>query len=185
MTERLTAEQMVLRAYCAGVIDGEGYLGAIRRLPTKANKMSSPKYSVRFSVMMADRDPVVAIASLIGVEDMVYVRRRKAKEHHAKMYVLDLESHRAIALVRLVLPYLKGKKEQAELLCKFYDFRAQSRKHRTKRGAVFQFAAGRYKGRDYTVRQLSESYLDECDRYYVALRRRFISNNGHVARSFQ
>jgi hypothetical protein len=38
------------RAYLAGIIDGEAYVGAIRRLPSRKNKLTTPKYSIRVSI---------------------------------------------------------------------------------------------------------------------------------------
>lgn len=176
--EKVTSEQVALRAYCAGIIDGEGYLGLNRLAPTAANKKTTPKYRIRLSIAMADRDPLAAVASLIGCEGKIYLRDRKQKAHHVRMFILDLESHTAIALIKLVQPYLLVKKKQSEVLCKFYEFSKTSREHRTKRGAVRYFKAGPQVGKAYRVKQQSDYYVARCDEFYLALRRRDVTNNG-------
>lgn len=181
MTERLSAEQMVLRAYCAGIIDGEAYIGAIRRMPSAANKLVSPKYSVRVAITMADREPIVRVASLVGRVDKIYLRDRRAKENHSPMWVLDLEQATAVDLLKKVIPYLVCKKDQAKLACRLYDLRSNPVTTRGKRSFVFK--AGVNEGKVYRPRVLSRQYLKKCDTMYLALRRRTITNNGIQTRS--
>lgn len=183
MTDRLSAEQVAIRAYCAGIIDGEAYIGAIRRMPSAANKLVSPKYSVRVAVTMADRDPIILVASLVGRADKVYLRDRKAKENHSPMWVLDLEQATAVALLREVLPYLVCKKSQAELACKLFEFRSNPITEPGKK--TFIFKAGRYAGKTYRPRVLSRKFVRKCDDLYLALRRRKTTNNGIKTRALR
>jgi hypothetical protein len=176
---------MALRAYCAGIVDGEAYIGCVRLMPTPANKMTSPKYSIRIAIAMCDLEPVEAVASLLSIEDRIFIRNRRSKPHHSQVFVLEIREQNAITLLRMVMPFLRGKKQQAQTMCEFYAFKKTSRKYRTKTGRTLKFKGGRQVGKSYTTRCLSDSYLKKCDAYYMALRRRFVANNGHVARSYR
>lgn len=162
----MTDVSAVRLAYCAGLVDGEAYIGAIRRMPSKANKLRSPKYSIRLSITMADEGPVRFLADTIDVGHKVYVRDRKVKANHSAMWVLDLESVRAAKLIRLVKPYLICKKRQAERALQLFDLREVSGQHRN----TFNDAGNSL--------QLDRSYLQQCDAIYLAMRRRVFANNG-------
>lgn len=155
-TRELPLAETALRAYCAGIIDGEGYIGCTRTAPRGTN--ISYRYFVRLSVMMADREPVELVASLVGAS--VYQRDRKAKDNHSLMYVLDITSHVAIRLIRQVLPYLICKREQALLACQLQDLKTSN--HAAN-------GAGR---------RLTPEHLAKCDALYLAMRRRLVTNNG-------
>lgn len=116
-----------LKAYVAGLLDGEAYIGAIRRAPERSHGVS-PRYSIRVAVMMADEAPIRVIAGLAGAEASVYLRDRKQKQHHSPMWVIDLEADRAYALLRAVLPFLICKRAQAEFACELFELkRARAR----------------------------------------------------------
>lgn len=158
MTERLSAEQAAIHAYCAGIIDGEGYVGCTRTKPRGTSV--SPRFTVRVGLMMADREPVELVASLVGAP--VYERDRRAKENHSLMYVMDITSERAVSLLKKVFPYLICKKRQAELACKLQELKSL-------RGA----GGGR----------LADDDIAQYDALYLAMRRRSVTNNGIVARA--
>lgn len=110
--------------------------------------------------MMADREPVELVASLVGAP--VYERDRRAKENHSLMYVMDITSERAVSLLKKVFPYLICKKRQAELACKLQELKSL-------RGA----GGGR----------LADDDIAQYDALYLAMRRRSVTNNGIVARA--
>lgn len=158
-------------AYCAGLIDGEAYVGAIRRMPTSSNKMKAPKYTIRVSICMADEGPVRYLAETIGLGRKVYIRDRKVKAHHSLMYVLDVEGIPAAALLKLVNPYLICKKEQAARALKLFDLLEVSRQHRNT------------PNQNRTALCRDHSFLRACDRLYLSMKRRPVSNNGIATRA--
>lgn len=157
-------------AYCAGLIDGEAYVGAIRRMPSAANKLKAPKYTIRVCISMADESPVRYLAETVDATDKVYIRDRRAKAHHSAMYVLDLENNAAERLLRLTLPYLLCKKRQAERAIALFEFLATSKENRNTPNA------------DRTALQRDRVFLKRCDRFYLAMKRRVVSNNGVATR---
>lgn len=166
------------RAYVAGILDGEGYIGACRRRPTKSNRMVSPRYSIRVSVLMVDEAPVRFVADVCGCPEKVYLRDRRRKAHHNATFIIDLEGRRAADLLTRVMPFMLGKRNQAELTLEFYALLQQARQYRTKLAQTLQFKRGRMKGSPYSVFALSDEYVRRCDEFYLRLRRRAISNSG-------
>lgn len=152
-----------------------------RLMPTAANKKTTPKYIIRFTLSMSDEAPVRKVASLLGLEKKVFIRDRKVRANHSKMFVLDLQSHNVAALLRMVIPFLVNKKNQAEKLCEFYEFKKTAAKFRTKSGTTtYRFKSGPQAGKLYTTRQQSDEYIAACDVFYLALRNRVVTNSGVV-----
>src|SRR5882757_3666072 len=143
-------------AYVAGILDGEGFIGAIKRNPSTANKMVSPKYSIRVSVMMCDEGPIRAVARLIGAEHNVYLRRRPRVK---PIWVIDLESHRAYDLLQMTMPFLIGKKEQAQRVCDLYNLLATSAQFLTKPGRPGPAFHGGHK-KNFS---LSDEFIGRCN----------------------
>jgi hypothetical protein len=152
-------------AYIAGLIDGEGYIGATRRSPLSATR--SARYCVRVSVEMTDREPIAFLAERFASLELI--RLRKRAKHYKPIYVLNLEHHRAEALLRAIAPYLVGKQRQAALALSLADLRAVSRSNRTKVVSTLQFRGGVQKGRDYRLFGLSDDFIAQCDEVYRSL----------------
>lgn len=51
-TRELPLAEMALRAYCAGIIDGEGYIGC-KKSPPRGTSIS-PRFTVRLHVSMGN-----------------------------------------------------------------------------------------------------------------------------------
>ncbi len=156
-------------AYIAGILDGEGYIGAKRRMPTHANRMNSPKYSIAVSVSMTDEGPIRMIAEFCGAS--ANVKARKRTRTGKVIYQLDLENKRAEVLLRQVRPYLVAKNWQAKKAISLHELRSESRKHRTRVVSVVQFSGGRNAGASHRVFGLSLDFLARCDAIYTELLR--------------
>lgn len=172
----LLPSEIAARAYVAALLDGEGYIGAIRRSPSKANKRSSPGYSIRVSVQMTERGSIDFLARFCGLSRSSITIRRARQSHHSDTFVFDLENHRAIALLDRVLPFLIVKRKQAKLALRLWRLRQLSKHHRTK--IVTHQHAGFNRGDPYRVRGLSDSHVARCDALYRQMRRRIVTNNG-------
>lgn len=158
----LAGDDVARLAYCAGIIDGEAYIGCTRTKKLRGT-MVSPRFTVRLCLMMSDREPVELVASIVGAP--VYLRDRKAKPNHSRMYVLDVTAQRAVDIITKVLPYLICKKPQAQLACELHNLKAESRSNRAERG------------------KLSDQHIAKCDELYLAMRRRSVTNNGIETRA--
>ncbi len=153
------------RAYLAGIVDGECYVGVKRRMPG-INKMKSPKYEVAVGISMTDAEPVQMMAAFCGMLDLVYTRHPVG---YKTSYCFDLENHRAIKFLQKVFPYLRTKRRQATLAIEFWKLRAESRKHRTKVMGTLTKKSRHGIGTPYRVLGLSDEYIARCDAIYVAL----------------
>ena len=100
------------RCYLAGLIDGEGsiYCGAI------GPKRGRTCYPI-VAMGMTDRDVIEWVASLWGVRVSYVLKRRNPR--WLPQYFVRLSGKRAQILCRVLLPYLRVKKVQAELVCEF------------------------------------------------------------------
>lgn len=158
---------MALRAYIAGLIDGEGSIGIKRRLPTARNKMVSPKYSLSVGVAMTDRGPIDLVENFCGALNRVSSRIRR--DGYKTIFEFEVENDRAVQLLREVAPYLVGKATQAKTALAFAELRKESRSARTKVVSTGVFRAGRAKGHSYRSMGLSDEFLSRCEVLYQAL----------------
>jgi hypothetical protein len=156
-----------LKAYVAGILDGEGSIGAKRRMPTKANHLSSPKYSVAISLSMTDEAPVRLVAELLKSEATIVLRIRK--EGYKPIFQFDVENEKALALIYWCLPYLVAKRGRAELAIQLGELRRKSRQHRTKILGEHCFVRGRAVGHKYRVFGLSDEFVAQCEDIYARL----------------
>ena len=104
----------MLAAYAAGLMDGEGCF----RIDKFATERSPIGYQYRSTVeiVMCDEAPIKEIAEATGRN--YWAKRIKSGR---TAYVLSWRNGIAANVIRSVLPYLRGKKEQAELCLYFED----------------------------------------------------------------
>ena len=100
-------------AYAAGVIDGEGCI-RINRSPYGSHETRPTNYNLVVSVLTCDRVLPAFLHSLFGGSFRDY--RFKSKRLHVHWSV---RSAHAEAVLRALLPYLKLKREQAEVGLEF------------------------------------------------------------------
>ena len=100
-------------AYIAGLMDGEGCFTVVK---SKAdNTPIKTQYGIRIEFCMCDRGPIELMASLFGrpISTKVLKSGRTA-------YLVRFHAATAIAFTEAVLPYLLGKKRQAELILEMH-----------------------------------------------------------------
>jgi hypothetical protein len=101
-------------AYLAGLMDGEGCFTIIK---SKAeNTPIKTQYGIRVEFCMCDREPIEMIARLFGRP----VSLRKLKSGRTG-YVVLLHATKAAEFIKSVLPYLRGKRQQAILLLTIFE----------------------------------------------------------------
>ncbi len=95
--------------YLAAMIDAESHVG-IQRLIGK--KRRNPSYVVRFELAMTDLKPVAFVNSLLPHAKVLH---QAAIGRRLPYYRLRLTQQEALSFLRLVYPYVQGKKRQIEL----------------------------------------------------------------------
>jgi hypothetical protein len=100
-------------AYTAGLLDADGWISITKTRPS--GKHANPRYAVYVGIQMGDKKPIEFVAALF--ERPVYVRKPKATRH--KHYLVAWQSKKASDFLVQISPYLKGKKDQAEIAIEF------------------------------------------------------------------
>lgn len=101
-------------AYIAGIVDGEGCFTILK---SKAeNTPIKTQYGIRVEFCMCDRGPIELIAKLF--ERPISTRNLKSGRTG---YIALLHSTKASLFIKSVLPFLRGKREQALLLLTVFD----------------------------------------------------------------
>ena len=104
-------------SYLAGIIDGEGFIG-IHSCTKRKNKSSF--YQVRVGVINTNRELLDWIKLKFG--GSVCSRGKPTNpEKHRQCYQWRVEAKKAGELIRLVLPYLIIKTEQAKIVLEYRD----------------------------------------------------------------
>jgi hypothetical protein len=106
-------------AYIAGVIDSDGYFTIKRnswRARNHVDGVTAPTYQEKVGIKQVANDATDLIHSLFGG----YYRIEPPSAKNGKpLYSLQLTNKQAIQLVTEIIPYLRIKKRQAEILLKF------------------------------------------------------------------
>jgi len=139
----LTPEQKIIRmvkvSYCAALIDGEGCLFVHSGL-ARSHGREYMQTLIHCIVSMSDFDSVSMMAETFGGE--VNPQNRQGKLHWRWVLCSD----KAAEAVQEMLPYLRGKREQAELFLGYYEiWKAGKAKHH----------------RDYSLLNLIEAKIKE------------------------
>lgn len=98
-------------AYLAGIIDGEGHIGAYLR----SSKLSARlQVEMKLNIANTDRSLVVWIVERWGGR-LKLVSRTALHPTWRDIYRIDFESQRAIAPLEAALPFLIVKRERADM----------------------------------------------------------------------
>lgn len=101
-------------AWLAGFVDGEGYVG----LPQygSSTKTTHYKYSPRLSIGNTNKKVIEYIVNKFG--GTIYEQKCKKKQYK-KVWCWRLYSKKAAYILKLIYPYLKVKKENADIIFEF------------------------------------------------------------------
>ena len=101
-------------AYVAGILDGEGCF-YVERFAT-ANSPIGYQYRIIVTLTMCEKETIDYICSITG---------KNCHPRHLPSgrigYKIDWRNSIAGAFIKIILPYLRGKKEQAEWCLKFEE----------------------------------------------------------------
>ena len=102
------------RAYIAGLIDGEGSIHMTR-------KVKYGTYYAFITVGMSDKGVIEWLANQFGnkATECLYMKKGSFKKTPKPIYRISLQGRRACLLCEILLPYLKVKKKQAEVLMEY------------------------------------------------------------------
>ena len=155
-------------AYCGGLVDGEGYVGIAKRIPTSKNHSTTARYTPRISISMCSNVPIKFFLKTFSIPDTKVSYRSKRNTNWRGCYHLDLECSTAITVARILVDFCILKREQLLLLLRLSDSTPKTRFERTERFRFSKFVAGNAKGHRLALRQRSGEYLQSCESIYRA-----------------
>lgn len=102
-------------AWAAGIVDGEGHIGVYKSKIHRSHQ--TVKYGLRLKVAMTHLETLTKLHAVLGVGSLHPGVVRKST--YRKVWVLDLCSRQAEMAIRLLLPYLVTKREEAKVGLEF------------------------------------------------------------------
>lgn len=142
-------------AYCAGLFDGEGCI-TIKRSNALTHRRKSPTYVLSLCIEMADPRPIQAFCAAFGLQmhrnDSRHLRN---PARHRPLFVAQIGKVAGVRILKRLLPYLRGKREEALLAIEFYEHAMLAHHHN---------AVG------FNRRPLPIAVLEQRHAYYLKLR---------------
>ena len=152
----------VEKAYMAGIVDGEGYVGI--KKATLRKDCHHPCYHARIQIRMVDEPAIHFIASTLGGN---YYSEKPHAEKGKPLFCYQASDLRAGEILRTLLPFLRVKKAQALNVLAFRELQSQGKQYRTKVVGLRNFP-NKY-GVVRQVRNLafSDEYVQKCEALYL------------------
>jgi hypothetical protein len=104
-------------AYIAGFVDGEGTIGIYRKYDLR--KEWAPGYAERIIIVQVDQTPLKFIQEFFPKSSLS--AKKQYFDNHQQSYCLKYSHTQAYTLVKAILPYLKVKRAQAQVLVEFRE----------------------------------------------------------------
>ncbi len=104
-------------AYLAGIVDGEGNIGLVRRPPKPECGEISPTFLDYVKISNTDYRMLAWVKDKVGAGS-IYAEAR-VKERCRKIYTWHISSEKSADFLAQVYPYLVVKKEQADVIFLF------------------------------------------------------------------
>lgn len=137
-------------AYCAGILDGEGYLGIGKTKTSIGNDC----YYAKFTINMKRREPLEVFHELFGLD----IKNRKINEK--PYFAVQSNSSNLKKILLELIPYIRLKKKQASLLIEYQDTLEDYKD-------TYLYADGVMKGR----RSVEDSVIKNREKIYKEVRR--------------
>jgi hypothetical protein len=102
-------------AWAAGIIDGEGCIHISRVKASVCNQRQSDRYSLMLKLTMTHKETIDKFYTILPGATIQTGQRPNRK----RTYTLNYRITKAIAAIRLLLPYLVTKKKEAKLALRY------------------------------------------------------------------
>jgi len=154
-------------AYCAGLVDGEAWLGIKKTKAYACQDRVTPGYHAKIQVRMVDREGLELMSQIFG-------GRFRHEPAHCKgrpiwcWAVSNLAAEKAIIAL---LPFLRVKRQQAEITLELRALQRDRYKHKTKITGYRNWPNGAGTPRTIATTCLSDEYVSMCEQLYVKCRK--------------
>jgi len=118
-------------AYLAGFIDGEGCIGIHHR-----GKAKGRKPTVRVSITNTNKDILIWCQNFIGLGGTLKVHDKNRNSNWKTAYRLEYDCKKAEALLKMIVPYLRVKKEQALLAIEYRKYTIPNGRYRPEENEI-------------------------------------------------
>ena len=150
-------------AYCAGLVDGEGYIGVKRTKAYPCQGRATPGYHARIAIKMVDAGAIQFFAETLGGW---YWGEKPSLERGRPYFVYQATDARAAFILESLIPFLRVKRQVAETVLALRTLQATSRSHRTKIVGHRDFPNAHGMVRRVPNLALSDEYVAQCDAFY-------------------
>jgi len=117
----ITSEKDII--YISGFFDGEGCISILKQ---KRKDMKMPHYFLEIKITNTNKDVIQYIYNVLKVGRLS--KKADKRKNHRTQWCWIANSTEAVYILKLLLPYLKVKKEQAKLAIEFQE-KLNRRKH--------------------------------------------------------
>lgn len=155
-------------AYVAGIVDGEGCIRVKKSKAYRCQGRATPGYHAMIAVKMVDQE---AIEFCCRVLDGWWFSGKSSLRSGRPFFTLQLSDMKAENACRLLLPYLKTKRRQAENVLSLRDHQKESGIHKTKVVGFRNFPNKYGTPRQVPNLSFSDEYVAKCEAFYLESRR--------------
>jgi len=148
------------KAYIAGLLDGEAYIG-IKKSTAKRNGRINPAYQERIQVRMVDEPAIKFLTESLGGN---YYQEKPSAKNGRPLYCFQASDKQAIKILKTVLPYLRVKKEVAEIVIELRKLRSNPDKEAHK--IIMKNRWGRET--EFKRWRNSDKHIQQCEELYQA-----------------
>lgn len=149
------------KAYIAGLVDGEGYIGIKKSKAYECQKRKTPGYHARIQIRMVDEPAIKFIAETLGGW---YYKEKPSVAQGRPLYCYQASDKSAEYILRTLLPYFRVKKKSTNAVLALRDLQAKGNIYRTKITG-YRAAFGR---KDKIANfAFSDEYVQLCESLYL------------------
>ena len=141
--------------WAAGLFDGEGWVGLVRQ--KNGGYRGAPRYLIYAEVVNTHLPTIERFAAIVGVPSHVYACRNQSKGAHYKpLWSWKATARLAEGVLRLLMPHLTTKREQAEIVV---ATRAHLRRQGSTRCSFSPAAAMRDRAQEQAIMEVARGQL--------------------------
>lgn len=155
-------------AYCAGLFDGESCIRIKKSKAYRCQGRATPGYHACVMIHMVEESAIKFVAELLG--GWYYLEKAIAAQGRP-LYKWSASNLKAEVILRKLLPFLRVKRQQAELVLQLRDLQKDGKRHRTKIVGYRDFPNQHGTVRRVPNLAFSDEYVAECERLYLACKR--------------
>ena len=152
-------------AYIAGLFDGESCIRIKKAKAYPCQGRATPGYHACIMIHMVEEAAIRFVAETLGGW---YYKEKASAAQGRPLFKWSTSDRKAEAILRLLLPFLRVKKPQAEVVIALRELQSQGPKHRTKITGYRDFPNQYGAVRRIACRCFSDEYVAECERLYQA-----------------